>query len=60
MASDQESLIDLSGGILASVRSCNLAVAPDSEGADASLINVYFNNEVIKYDEDCSRGVGWM
>lgn len=59
-ADDQEELQDALELLAGLVIGCTFTVGkPEGEEVDPNLVNIYFDDEVVLYDEGCAAGKGW-
>lgn len=58
-AQDQQGLEDALYTIASTVASCDYEVDSPDASADPNQVNFYFDDEIVYFDENCAKGVGW-
>ncbi|MCP4599109.1 MAG: VWA domain-containing protein [Proteobacteria bacterium] len=59
IANDLEELEQVLDSIVSAMVSCVYEVKKLDEAVDSDLTNLYFDSEIIGYDENCTKGKGW-
>jgi hypothetical protein len=58
-ADDQEELQDALELLTGLAIGCNFFIGELDEQVDPTLVNIYFDDEIVKHDPGCAAGTGW-